>query len=408
MILNALNLTSKIIQMKRNLLSLLLCFFALSTFAAIKTPTTILYDKSFKSGTTYPEILMKDGVKTQLTNEGLTISGNQGMVQLNHYYSLGERTARYHVKLSSDAVAVFRSNTGDMQLTVNMKDKTVSLNSNPKTWRQAAYLDADHEYLVEITAHYSTHTYSLTDLYTGDQTTIRLVNDGSGGSGVGAENSGMAVCGVHDYYCLALESGTSVTLKRLTVQAAACDIHLLIYGDSITEPECYYPASYFGDAWTQLVMNHVSGRAMCSGRGGCQINQVIERIQNELPYIKARYVMVTIGTNGGNTEEKLSRLVEYIIKQGATPILNNIPCNESGTQVAVNAMIEKIRQKYGIKGCLFDLATSVNHDGKEVDKTTMFHEDLSAKNGPQIYHHPNAKGARLMYLRTLIDVPEIY
>src|SRR3546814_1832044 len=63
--------------------------------------------------------------------------------------------------------------------------------------------------------------------------------------------------------------------------------------------------------------------------------------------------MVTIGTNGGNTEENLSELVEYIQSQGAIPILNNIPCNESGTQIPINAVIEKVRQKYGINGCKF-------------------------------------------------------
>ena len=115
--------------------------------------------------------------------------------------------------------------------------------------------------------------------------------------------------------------------------------------------------------------------------------------------------MVTIGTNGGNTEENLSQLVEYIRSQGAIPILNNIPCNESGTQVPINAVIEQVRQKYGIKGCRFDLATSLEHDGQHVDKTTMYFEDYD---WGKIYHHPNVKGSLQMYTRTLLDVPEIY
>jgi len=58
-----------------------------------------------------------------------------------------------------------------------------------------------------------------------------------------------------------------------------------------------------------------------------------------LERIKAKYVLVTIGSNGGNTEDNLSELVEYILLQGSIPILNNIPCNESGTQQEANRLI---------------------------------------------------------------------
>ena len=75
---------------------------------------------------------------------------------------------------------------------------------------------------------------------------------------------------------------------------------------------------------------------MSSGRRGT-ITMVLDYIKNELPYIDAKYVMVTIGTNGGNTEKNLTELVHYIREQGAIPILNNIPCNESGTQIATTS-----------------------------------------------------------------------
>ena len=118
--------------------------------------------------------------------------------------------------------------------------------------------------------------------------------------------------------------------------------------------------------------------------------------------------MVTIGTNGGNTEENLTALVDYIRSQGAIPILNNIPCNESGTQVSNNVIIERVRGKEGIKGCRFDLPTSLAGDGKEVDKSLMFWEDYTGSYGWQIYHHPNEKGGRRMFEQTLTDIPEIY
>ena len=90
-----------------------------------------------------------------------------------------------------------------------------------------------------------------------------------------------------------------MTVKRITVEAPVRAVRLLIYGDSITEPEGYYPTSLFPQAWTQLIIKELDGNAISSGRGGYTINEVRNYIANELPYIKAKYVMVTIGTNGG-------------------------------------------------------------------------------------------------------------
>ena len=150
----------------------------------------------------------------------------------------------------------------------------------------------------------------------------------------------------------------------------------------------------------------LNGRVVFSGQSGSTIDGVLVRVANEIPVIRPKYVMVTIGTNGGNTERKLCELVEYIRSQGAVPILNNIPCNEHGTQVETNELIERVRRRYAIRGCRFDLATSVDRDGLQVDTSTMWREDYGG--GHVYYHHPNVRGSRLMYLRTLLDVPEIY
>ena len=117
---------------------------------------------------------------------------------------------------------------------------------------------------------------------------------------------------------------------------------------------------------------------------GANIDMLLNYIKNELPFIEAKYVMVTIGTNGGNTEAKLTQLVDYIKAQGAIPILNNIPANESGTQVAESVLIGQVRSKSGINGVRFDLATSLPGNGKEVDKTTMYWEDYTGSYGWQI------------------------
>ena len=115
--------------------------------------------------------------------------------------------------------------------------------------------------------------------------------------------------------------------------------------------------------------------------------------------------MLTIGTNGGNTSDNLSRIIETIIENGAIPLLNHIPCNEHNSQVTENALIDTIRAKYNINGIDFDLPTSINGDGLRVDTSKMWWENYSNED---YYHHPNVKGSMDMYTQARIDIPELF
>lgn len=372
-----------------------------------KDATTVLYRKELNAKGSYPELLL-NGVACRFTDNGLIVTGKENVIQLDKYYSLGERLVRYHVRFSANAKAIFQSNTSDFKFVINVPEQSASIESDPITWKRVTILP-DSDYLIEIQRIYQQSKVIVTDLSTGKSDELEVNGDGTGGVGAGATGSGHGIVHQWDKYCFGLLEGTSLTVKQICVQAMECDLTLLLYGDSQTQPEGYFPAADFPLSWTQLIMSHVKGRSMSSGRGGCTIREVLDRIKNELPYIKAKYVMVTIGTNGGNTEENLGELIGYIMAQGSTPILNNIPSNEHNSQVEANQLIEKVRQKYNINGCRFDIATSVNRDGKEVDKSTMWQEDYSAINDwGEYYHHPNIKGSRLIYFQTLIDTPEIY
>ena len=400
-----------------NSVSALIIYLIITSFLVVKPnnvmalelndsllPTCVLYNRVLNDKSNYPELQMK-GVSSHLTNQGLEITGKEKLVKLNYYYSLAERLIRYHVSFSKDAIAVFESDKGDFKAFVDVANKKISISTNPVKVKIVDFLNYKHDYIIEIHRDYQVSKIRVIDLYSGDSTELEATNDGTGGCGAGAIGKGFIVGRQYDYYCFGLQSGSRLIVKQICVLAKECDLALLIYGDSISEPEGYFPASDFQKSWTQLIMKNIGGKAVSSGRGGTTIVELLERIKNELPFIKSKYVMVTIGTNGGNTEENLSKLVEYIISQGSIPILNNIPCNESGTQVQENALIETIRKKYKIKGCKFDIATSLKHDGREVDKSAMWFEDYD---WGKIYHHPNVKGSILMYWRTLIDVPEIY
>jgi hypothetical protein len=371
-------------------------------------PTTVLYHRTPTDMDVYPELSGGD-VVGQYEAQGLNITKNASLVRLDKFYALGRRLVRYRVRFSADAKAVFRTDQdGDFEAYVDVPGKQISIATRPSIPAKTIdFLTPEHEYAIEIVRSYQQHKIRITDLTTGQADELSATHDGAGGVGQGAVQPGFYVGGQHDYYCFGLQSGTSMLVRQISVQALECDFWLMIYGDSITEPEGYFPTADYPQSWTQRVINQASGRAVSSGRGGGNIDDLTNRIKNELPFVKSKYVMITIGTNGGNTEAKLSALVEYIQSQGAIPLLNNIPCNESGTQIADNQLIDRIRQKYGIKGCRFDLATSLNGDGQQVDQSLMYWENYTNGWG-NIYHHPNEKGGQKMYDRTLIDIPEIY
>jgi hypothetical protein len=341
------------------------------------------------------------------TADGLRITTKGNTVQLNKFYALAERMAQYRVKFSADAKAVFRSSQGDFNAYVDVPNRRISIATNPATEKTVDFLQGDHEYTVEIYHVYQQAKVRIVDEQTGEEAEIIAVHDGQGGVGQGALQTGFSVGMQWDHYCFGLAGGTFMLVRQITVYALKGNVKLLIYGDSVSQPEGYFPTRDFPQSWTQRIIRQMGGDAVSSGRGGGTIHTLLEYIRNELPFVKAKYVMVTIGTNGGNTATNLSELTEYIRSQGAIPILNNIPCNESGTQTGVNQVIGQVRQKYGVSGCRFDLATSLAGDGKEVDKSMMYWENYTNGWG-EIYHHPNEKGGQKMFERTWIDLPEIY
>ena len=237
-------------------------------------PTTLLYHKVLDEMTPSPELVPDDGLAADYIPEGLNITGKEGTIRLDRYYSLSERMIRYHVKFSNDAVALFKSNSGDFSLFVNIAEKRVSVVTEQEVWKKMDFLNADHEYLVEIYRSYQTSLVRIVDVYTGASDLLKLTTDGPGGWGIAIENSEFYAGRQHDYYCFGLQAGSSLLVKQISVLAGASDLFLLLYGDSITEPDGYYPTRDFPSAWTQLILKNVPGRAMGSlpkiGRASCR------------------------------------------------------------------------------------------------------------------------------------------
>lgn len=365
-----------------------------------------LYGRVLNNSSAIPELQLNDA--GGYTAEGLSITGRDKLVKLDKFYAIAERKVAYRIRFSADAKALFRSSQGDFSAYVDMAGKKISIATNPVKEQTVSFFNAAHDYLVEIYHIYQEARVKITDLQTNESAEVKAVHDGQGGVGQGVLQQGFAVGMQWDHYCFSLVSGTSMLVKSVNVYALKKKVKLVMYGDSISQPEGYFPSRDFPQAWTQRVISELGGNAMSSGRGGAQIDMVLEYIKNELPFIETKYVMVTIGTNGGNTEAKLTQLVDYIKSRGAIPVLNNIPSNESGSQVTENVLINSVRQKTNVTGCRFDLATSLAGDGKEVDKSTMYWEDYTGSYGWQVYHHPNEKGGKKMFDQVMNDVPVLF
>ena len=125
----------------------------LSAFVSLSgqpgSPTVLLYSCEWKDTSSLADFSF-EGVEPVLSSDGLRIVEPGGLIRLNRYYSLAERTVRYHVRLDSGCRAVFRSDQGDFKAYVDMASKSVSMATDPVVETVAGFLTPGHEYLVFI------------------------------------------------------------------------------------------------------------------------------------------------------------------------------------------------------------------------------------------------------------------
>lgn len=167
---------------------------------------------------------------------------------------------------------------------------------------------------------------------------------------------------------------------------------LYIVGDSITYGYGTNDASL---TYAHLIGRMTGGDYVVSPRGGGKIGGVIEKIQTECSIIKPKYIMVTIGTNGGVTVAQLQELIDAIEAIGSIPIINCIPCRGNGEQTTANTNILSM----GTYCCRFDLATAIDPTAATLKANIALYADGNAM------VHPNTDGFKKMADRVRIDLP---
>ncbi|HUM67173.1 MAG TPA: Ig-like domain-containing protein, partial [Chitinophagaceae bacterium] len=124
----------------------------------------VLYEKQL-TGSSFPDLVLNGVGQPEAT--GLLISGKNDVVRLNRFYALAERKVQYEVVFSEDALAIFRSSEGDFSAFVDVKNKSISIATNPVTKKEVSFLTSGRAYLIEIYHIYQLARLRITDIRSG-------------------------------------------------------------------------------------------------------------------------------------------------------------------------------------------------------------------------------------------------
>lgn len=333
-------------------------------------------------------------------------TGLANYLKFNDQYAASRRKASVKVKLFADTRFMFF--TKNVEGAVNQGTLTEIDVAAAKIRIYKAFTDAGalpalkidaactivsgREYLVELFAIEEENRLVVTDTLTGDSVSVsdNTLN------GVSADATGRQ----YDCYAFCNYSGTAPIVRDFRVSCLQpVNPVLYICGDSIT---AYRYGATVANGYAYRLAALLGVPVVISGRGGGTIAGVLNRLETEVKFLKPTYVMISIGTNGGNTILNLTQAVNRIIELGAIPILNNVPRHSNGSDVAVNAIIETVRSTFGLSGALFNVATSIGKVVANGQDLTIFNNDGG------VYLHPTSTGSAEMAKRFPIDTPELF
>lgn len=189
---------------------------------------------------------------------------------------------------------------------------------------------------------------------------------------------------LYDEPMIALDSG-NVTIERFYAQVKQYDIAIL--GDSITEG---YGLPY-KSCFASKIKSWVDKSCVIMGRAGGQITCSIRQCDDILSHIAPKIVIITIGTNNGNTISNITTLLYKIRQLGAAPVINHIPMmSNANSSKNVNSVIEA----FGEHGARFDIATAIDNDIDKGIDTSLYQADRL---------HPNTAGHNKCFERFKLD-----
>lgn len=246
------------------------------------------------------------------------------------------------------------------------------------------------EYLIEVRKTGWKHTFSITNIMTGESNEVMFDNAVPGNSGSYC-GKGWGSPGV---ICL---SG-QVTFKNLIYNVANFkNPKAIIIGDSITEGTNMGANTEIRYRYASLIRDNIyNGKALICGRGGDTSSGVIERLNTLYSLgFSAPITIITIGTNErgsvSNWKTNIDSIVALVEAHNSIPVIC-VPPACSSSFSAIQEMRDYILEK-NYNTIRFDISTTVNRDGKTCD-TSLFTDGV----------HPNKEGGIRMYNQAKIEL----
>ena len=371
-----------------------------------KKPYTTVYNKDLKEIST--EFVNQDNAwSVNSTGDGVTTTTTNKYLRLEKTYYSDKRYIEVRFSGKSDTILkiattglggnAFYVDIANNKAYVNMGWNNLFENNLSKFT-----LTADKDYVVRFGLNCEHRWYGITEYSTG--ITEYFVDETMNRSNWTSFNG---------KYTFTLHSGSEITIKNVNVNIIN-NPTVYLTGDSITAGSSM---SNPNERYGTLIRKNDIPDLVISAEGGIKVVDLLNLFENEIKYIKPKFVVATYGANNSLDELKNSSygytpVITKFEEAGIPLYINSITCNStynSGTSTysAYNKHSEKNEyiRSLGKKGARLDLATAVDNipDTTEENDDRCNH-DLYA----DTYLHPNEAGNKAIYERIKADLPELF
>lgn len=190
-------------------------------------------------------------------------------------------------------------------------------------------------------------------------------------------------------------SGSQIKVYNAEIGITGEYPDIIFYSDSIGEGAVVTKANSYA-CMLRSALKEKGIVFVNSSTGGENVTNIINRLFYELPILKPKYAMFTIGVNGNGTYKNYKLIAEVCIENGVIPLINHILAVDKSYRdyEEVNSNIDRVVKEFDlIPSAKLDIATSVEYDLSQ---------------GPAFELHPIEEGHIRCFNRIKADYPFLF